>query len=166
MKASKSECRQAPFPFLAKKARRIKVGERRRPQTALRQRRMKACTSRRMKLVEDRQRQAVADAHPQVIAGRRRQPPPPYPPLASKGKQTHKPDATSGSPSKPLPSVQRRRRCQMGRTGPVLRKICVVEGRIEFGRQPTGEGGCRQAKAGDGTKRRQKDGRRQTPPLR
>jgi hypothetical protein len=92
--------------------------------------------------------------------------PPPYPPLASKGKQTHKPDATSGSPSKPLPSVQRRRRCQMGRTGPVLRKICVVEGRIEFGRQPTGEGGCRQAKAGDGTKRRQKDGRRQTPPLR
>ena len=92
--------------------------------------------------------------------------PPPSPPLASKGKQTHKPDATSGSPSKPLPSVQRRRRCQMGRTGPVLRKICVVEGRIEFGRQPTGEGGCRQAKAGDGTKRRQKDGRRQTPPLR
>ena len=92
--------------------------------------------------------------------------PPPYPPFASKGKQTHKPDATSGSPSKPLPSVQRRRRCQMGRTGPVLRKICVVEGRIEFGRQPTGEGGCRQAKAGDGTKRRQKDGRRQTPPLR
>lgn len=84
MKASKSECRQAPFPFLAKKARRIKVGERRRPQTALRQRRMKACTSRRMKLVEDRQRQAVADAHPQVIAGRRRQPPPLTPPSQAK----------------------------------------------------------------------------------